>query len=108
MNSSQLLAELERLGVRLEAHDNRLRFTPASAVTTEILGQMKAHKSDLLETLAERDWTAGSVHPDTVPVCRTCGRQEAWQTLLGNWRCLRCDPPKNARRLRMKAEWLRQ
>jgi hypothetical protein len=32
--------------------------------------------------------------------CPECGTLELWQTLAGNWRCLHCDPPTKARRLR--------
>ena len=35
--------------------------------------------------------------------CPECGSLELWQTLTGNWRCLRCDPPTTARRLRERA-----
>ena len=31
--------------------------------------------------------------------CPECGTLELWQSLAGNWRCLRCDPPTKARRL---------
>jgi phage N-6-adenine-methyltransferase len=35
--------------------------------------------------------------------CPECGTLRLWQTLAGNWRCLRCDPPTTARRLRKLA-----
>ena len=39
--------------------------------------------------------------------CPKCEFMELWQTLAGNWRCLRCDPPAQARRLRERADRLR-
>ena len=39
--------------------------------------------------------------------CSECGKLELWQTMAGNWRCLRCDPPTTARRLRRLAARLR-
>jgi hypothetical protein len=39
--------------------------------------------------------------------CTECGGLDLWQTLAGNWRCLRCDPPVTARRLRAQAAQLR-
>jgi TubC N-terminal docking domain len=40
--------------------------------------------------------------------CDQCGTLELWQTLIGNWRCLHCEPPTRARLLREQAEQLRQ
>ena len=157
------MTDLARLGIHIESHGDRLRYSPRSAVTPELADRMKAHRAELLAILspnAERsaiqwcenaprhevqaaletamtewdvivesdgpveitdaieefdDWTGGTANPDDVPTCGTCGRQEAWQTLLGNWRCLRCDPPTMARRLRERearrktdrTDWLR-
>ena len=39
--------------------------------------------------------------------CPECGKLELWQTMAGNWRCLRCDPPTTARRLRQAATRLK-
>jgi hypothetical protein len=44
-----LLSELDRLGVELRAHGDRLRYAgPAEAVTPELLARLKAYKSELL------------------------------------------------------------
>lgn len=40
--------------------------------------------------------------------CPECGTLELWQTLAGNWRCLRCDPPKKSRQLMRRAAHLRE
>ena len=37
---------------------------------------------------------------DYVDACSTCRSFDLWQTLLGKWKCVRCDPPTTARRIR--------
>jgi len=54
-------------------------------------------------------WADDPEHDESTEVidppdpCPECGTLELWQTLAGNWRCLRCDPPTKARRLRERA-----
>jgi hypothetical protein len=165
VNAAQLLSDLIRLGIRIEAHGDRLRYSPRSAVTPDLADRMKAHKGELLAILrrdpdtpaidptdATQVWQAAldrlegdPVFPpdvmeglraadarwaddpeagetdeaieviDPLDPCPECGTLELWQTLAGNWRCLQCDPPTMARRLRERAarlktdrtDWLR-
>ena len=51
MIATELLADLTRLGIRLEAHGDRLRFWPRSAVTTDMGARIKTHKDELLAVL---------------------------------------------------------
>ena len=151
MNAVELLTDLTRLGIRIEAHDDRLRYSPRSAVTPDLTARMKAHKGELLEILrrdpdapvidltdAAAVWKAAlnrlegdplfapdvmealraadarwdELKPDNAQdsievidppaPCPNCGTLELWQSLAGDWRCLRCDPPTKAQRLR---EW---
>jgi len=44
---------------------------------------------------------------DPPPPCPQCGSLELWETLIGTWRCLRCDAPIHVRRLEEKATHLR-
>jgi ribosomal protein L37AE/L43A len=44
---------------------------------------------------------------DPPPPCPACGGSEFWQTVQGNWRCLACNPPTTARRLRKLAARLK-
>ena len=44
-------------------------------------------------------WPVDSIGPDELDPCPKCETLELWQTLKGNWRCQRCDPPTTARRL---------
>lgn len=48
-----LLAELTALGVELQAHGDRLRFRPRSAMTAELVARVKVHKPGLLVLLAD-------------------------------------------------------
>ncbi len=48
MNAAQLMSDLARLGIRIEADGDRLRYWPRSAVTPDLFGRMKAFKLELL------------------------------------------------------------
>ena len=134
MSTAKLLADLARLGIRLEADGDRLRYAPRSAVTPDLLSRMGARKGELLEIMrpavapngATMTPAAGEAEPaesrpqaapeaiqwedfpDPPDPCSECGTLELWQTLAGNWRCLRCDPPTTARRLAKLAERIRR
>lgn len=45
--------DLARLGIRIEAHGDRLRYSPRSAVTPDLADRMKAHKGELLALLRD-------------------------------------------------------
>ncbi len=51
MTLPQLLAELARLGVRLEADGERLRYAPRAALTPELAEPLREHKPALLAYL---------------------------------------------------------
>lgn len=51
MSAAELLMDLGRLGIRLEADGERLRYRPQSALTPDLLGRLKAHKGELLTLL---------------------------------------------------------
>jgi hypothetical protein len=51
MTVTALLSELQALGVHVEAHGDRLRFWPRSAVAGELLARLAAHKAELLDLL---------------------------------------------------------
>jgi len=46
-----LITDLDRLGIRLEAHGDRLRYAPRSAVMPDLALRMKEHKGELLAIL---------------------------------------------------------
>lgn len=51
MSATQLITDLDRLGIRIEAHGDRLRYSPRSAVTPELANRMRARKAELLAIL---------------------------------------------------------
>lgn len=51
MTLPQLLAELARLGVRLQADGERLQFAPKAALTPKLAEQLKANKPAVLAYL---------------------------------------------------------
>ena len=55
MSVAELFADLMRLNVRLEAHGDRLRYSPRSAVTPDLADLMKTHKDELLAILCGPD-----------------------------------------------------
>jgi hypothetical protein len=195
MTAVELFAELTRLGIRLEAHGDRLRYSPRSAVTPDLAKRMNDHKGELLalalsmpigadidlstaststqppktsdlegcvdvdavdtpEVYSDDGWPPGCIDPEGEPLfppdtmealraadvqwadddatepaseplgadgwppdcidpneltpCGECGTLELWQTLAGNWRCMKCDPPTKARQLRELARRIRK
>ena len=100
----ELLDELARLGVMVVASGDRLKFYPRKAVSPELVERLKEHKAEVLVVMAE-PWPEAEPEPEP---CGKCGGLELWETPMGNWRCMKCDPPERARRLLEKAERLRQ
>ena len=60
MNIAQLITDLTRLGIHIEAHGDRLRYAPRSAVTPDLTDRMKTHKDELLAIL-RRDSPAQAI-----------------------------------------------
>lgn len=54
-----LLPELTALGIELQAHGDRLRFRPQSAMTGELIARVKVHKPGLLALLTNTETPAG-------------------------------------------------
>ena len=132
---AELLADCNAHGIRLALADGGgLEIdAPQGALTPDLIGRLKAHKGELLAILrpavapgrvtttpAAREAEPAESRPGAVPEairwedcldppdpCPECGTLELWQTLSGNWRCLRCDPPIVARRLAEIAERIR-
>lgn len=74
--AADLLTELDRLGIQLEADGEYLRFRPREKVMADLVGWMKAHKAELLTVLATRR-TAGGL----LEVAETwqAERRELWE-----------------------------
>ena len=130
MSTKKLVSECQHRGICLFARDdgNLSIDAPQGALTPEILGQLRIHKLDIIRVLRLRtrqvvEREAGSVSPnllhgrrrmveveevDPPDPCSACGSLELWETLLGSWRCLRCDPPTKSDALRKLAARIRK
>jgi len=137
MTATHLLADIRRLGIRLEAKGNRLRYYPRTAVSPEMIVQLKERKGELLallkhpkdaigihakaspDTVPEMTvtagiglgpdgWPLGCIDPDELSPCPNCGSLEQWQTLGSNWQCQHCNPPEVPLRLLKFAERVRR
>jgi len=106
MSIAGLIADLDQLGIRLEAHGDRLRYSPRTVVTPDLADQIKARKGELLTLLrtdCDQDqpiddpWESAIEPPEP---CADCGSLELWWNPLGVARCRRCKPPTTVRRLR--------
>ena len=112
MTPAALLTDLARLGIHIEAHGDRLRYSPRSALTPDLADRMKAHKGELLAVLRggadgpdDRqfdDWIEirrpdgglSWIHPnhadndfhaiDLPDSCPTCARWDLWQPAAGD------------------------
>lgn len=97
---TQLMADLNVAGIQLVVVGNRLRYSPKALLTEELAQRLKDSKPELLQLLAplpckvmelDDGWPVNSFEPPEP--CAQCDTLELWQTMLGNWRCERCDPP---------------
>ncbi len=80
----QLLTDLARRGIRLEADGKRLRYFPRSAVSPGLLDRLKAHKTELLSACAKRCRQAAS---DAVGAANRLAGPE-WTPTELNWRAM--------------------
>ena len=46
------MTDLARLRIRIEAHGDRLRYSPRSSATADVVARMKAHKAELIPLLS--------------------------------------------------------
>jgi hypothetical protein len=81
MNVTELMAELDRLGIRIEARGDRLRYAPRSAMTENLAKLLAAHKCELMAVL-RRD--------RTTICCPWCRRTALVDGERGAW-CTNCD-----------------
>jgi hypothetical protein len=86
MTASDLLSDLQRAGVRLEAVGERLRYFPRSAVTPELVARLREHKAELLAVLRPEP---EATNPASV-VCR-CGSTKWTDTPIHGGQSIRRD-----------------
>ena len=99
-----LLAELAEAGVTLVSDGDRLRYYPKAVIEPELVARLREHKAEVLE-IVSTPWPDDYVEP---PPCEKCGGMELWENPLGDWRCMKCDPPTRAIRLLEKTQRLRK
>ncbi|GAA4420240.1 hypothetical protein [Bremerella cremea] len=108
---AQLLADCDTAGVRLiPTGPDQLKIdAPQAALTPELIERLKTQKASLLQILktVRQDIPDQEAWPETIDghalePCPKCGTLELWETLVGNWRCLRCDPPTRWRKFAAK------
>ena len=102
--AKEIISELSRLGVQVEAVGERLRFTPKSAVPADLLDRMKAHKRELLAVLSGRLLEGPTAKTDKSPPgelleaieppdpCPECGSLEMWWDIGERIHCMNCEP----------------
>lgn len=77
MSVARLMTDLTRLGIRIEAHGDRLRYSPRSAMTPDLADRLKAHKAELLSILR-----GGDESPDESPKVDLTDAAELWQAIV--------------------------
>lgn len=110
---AQLMTALARLGIRIEADGERLRYSPRSAMTPELLAELRARKDDVLrhlrgDALDFQEIPMGDIGPDGWPVecvepppnCQGCNGLNFWWTVVGGPVCSQCNPADARERLR--------
>lgn len=86
MNAVDLLAELARFGIRLEADGDRLRYFPRALVTPVLLARLQTQKAELIGPLRSLpDWP-------TFEQVRNGVWPEGWTPnpeTMSDWTCVR-------------------
>jgi hypothetical protein len=127
-----LLDELDRLGIMLQADGDRLRFHPREVVTPDMMARLRVHKTELLTMLQTPgaatdkfvDWierpgpdgyvtfespAAADMEILDVPApCPQCGGIVPWWDLLGELHCEHCEPRTKSEAIRRRALELRE
>lgn len=64
MSAAEIVADLARRGIRLEANGERLRYYPRSALTPDLMDRLKANKAELLASIERFDERAAIMEFD--------------------------------------------
>ena len=65
MTATEIMTQLQNLGIELQVRGDRLRFKPMELVTDEMCSEMVRHKSEIISLLTTQ------LHVDEM--CRICG-----------------------------------
>lgn len=126
MTAFELLAECRKRQILLTVDGENLNIdAPPTALTPELLGKLKDQKCDLLAILRQEEQRESTGKQDTPTAngqdffdncdelvdppaaCPKCQTLRLWQTLAGDWRCLKCDPPTRWREFVRKSRVLK-
>ena len=84
------------------------RATDPPATVPSHAGRAPAAQRHRAVGLGPDGWPAGAIDPGELSPCPKCGMLEPWQTIAGNWRCQRCDPPTKTVQLLEAVERIRR
>jgi len=115
-NLIELLERCDALGIRLTpvGGSDLTIDAPGDSLTPKLIEDLRTHKAAILAVLAGYDPPAHptgdvldpsespqpqaddleTIDANKVSPCPTCHCLEVWENIRGDWRCLRCDPPK--------------
>jgi hypothetical protein len=112
----EILVDLLRVGIRVEAHGGKIRGTPPQALTADLRARIRANSVELVRLFSRTDTVPPSSRtksPDAPPLasavpvereggtyscaptfCRACrGREFILVETDDGWTCPRCHPP---------------
>jgi hypothetical protein len=95
MSVTEVMIDLREHGIHLEAHGDRLRYSPKEKMTTELAERVKIHKTSLLAILTADDVPAAVLwhsaldllegdpgfSPETLAACRRA--EASWDRSTG-------------------------
>ncbi len=58
MNAPELISQLEARGASMQVLGDRLRIRPKSALTTELISELRERKAEILQFLSSSGWPA--------------------------------------------------
>jgi hypothetical protein len=95
MGLTPILEKLYAAGLTIEAIDGRLKITPASRLTAEMMGEIKKHKGDIIAALTSAVPVFESDSPTWLrrQWCRVYRHRYGWRDVYGCDHCLTCVMP---------------
>ncbi len=112
---TDLLIDLDSLGVTVVPDGDVLRYRPKSAVTPNLVALLKKYKAELLVALrppvalvesVEAVLLESSIEPPSP--CPDCNGLLFWWNIPGDQRCMACDPPTTSIKALERAEKIRR
>ena len=92
MKADVLIADLHARGVERIADGELLRCRPKSALTPEVLDELRARKPEVLACLR-----TGADSGEANLICYACRESRFWHSIHGQVVCAVCHPPADPR-----------